>query len=153
MITDSYEFIRERLAPCGLHCGRCFAFASGDIKAYSTALKDALGNFDVYAKRFSKMLGDPTYDIYPEFEKFLSHLAAGSCGGCRKEKCKVFAACGVRLCSETNGVDFCFQCAEFPCDKTEFDENLYNRHVEINRKMKEVGVEKYYDEVKDKPRY
>ena len=50
MTKDSYEFIKERLAPCGLHCGRCFAFVSGDIRAYSTNLKEALGNFDVYAR-------------------------------------------------------------------------------------------------------
>jgi len=30
---------------------------------------------------------------------------------------------------------------------------LYKRSVSINREMKELGVEPYYEKVKDKPRY
>ncbi|NCD43249.1 MAG: DUF3795 domain-containing protein [Bacteroidia bacterium] len=75
------------------------------------------------------------------------------CGGCRQEHCKLFASCGVRPCAEEHDVDFCFQCAEFPCDKTGFDEHLYRRHVEINRKLREAGVEAYDDTVNDLPRY
>ena len=29
------EFIKGRIAPCGLHCGKCFAFADGDISYHS----------------------------------------------------------------------------------------------------------------------
>lgn len=153
MTDDQYEFIKQRLAPCGLHCGRCFAFAGGQIHALSSQLQSALGNFEVFAKRFVDLLNDPIYEKYPEFKEVLDHLAKGGCGGCRKEKCKLFASCGVRPCAEEQKVDFCFQCADFPCDKTGFDEHLYRRHVEINRKMKEMGVEKYYEEVKNLPRY
>ena len=28
---SDYETAMERIAPCGLHCGKCFAFAKGDI--------------------------------------------------------------------------------------------------------------------------
>ena len=62
-------------------------------------------------------------------------------------------SCNVRGCSEVKHVDFCFQCEEFPCNKTGFDEHLYNRHININNRMKEVGVEMYYEEIKDLPRY
>jgi hypothetical protein len=153
MKEKSYEFIKQRIGPCGLHCGRCFAFSDGDIHAYSNHLKDALGNFDVYAKRFVELLDDPIYATYPDFKEFLNHLATVSCAGCREEKCKLFAACGVRPCAESKRVDFCFQCNEFPCQKTGFDENLYKRHVDINIRMKEIGVEEYYDAVKNVPRY
>ena len=145
--------LRCRLAPCGLYCGRCFAFVNGDIRVFSSRLKAALGNFDVYAKRYVKLLDDPIYATYPKFKSFLAHLAGVSCGGCRKEKCKLFVACGVRPCAETRKVDFCFQCADFPCNKTGFDEHLYARHVAINIQMKKVGIEKYFDEVKNIPRY
>ena len=30
---------------------------------------------------------------------------------------------------------------------------LYKRFVAINRRMQEIGIEKYYEEVKDLPRY
>ena len=42
---------------------------------------------------------------------------------------------------------------DFPCNNTGFDKNLYNRSVKINLHMKEIGVEAYYGEIKDKSRY
>lgn len=45
----------DRLAPCGLHCGKCFAFAGGDINRHSAELKKNLGNFRPYAERFSEI--------------------------------------------------------------------------------------------------
>lgn len=147
------EFIKKRLAPCGLHCGKCFAFADGDISIYSRQLKESLGNFDVYAARFVDLLNEPIFLKYPEFKDFLIHLSSGSCNGCRAEQCKLFESCHVRACSEAKNVDFCFQCNEFPCSQTGFDEHLYSRHVNINERMKEIGVERYYDEIKNMTRY
>lgn len=153
MPDKQYEFIKKRLAPCGLHCGRCFAFTDGDISTYSKQLKASLGDFDVYAARFVDLLNDPIYLKYPDFKDFLAHLSLGSCKGCRAERCKLFKSCNVRACSEAKRVDFCFQCNEFPCAHTGFDEHLYKRHVNINERMKEIGVEMYYEEVKELSRY
>lgn len=153
MSEHPYEFIKKRLAPCGLHCGKCFAFTDGDISNYSKQLGESLGNFDVYAARFVELLDEPTFLKYPDFKDFLTHLSSGSCNGCRAEQCKLFKSCNVRACSEVKNVDFCFQCDEFPCNKTGFDEHLYKRHVHINERMKEIGVEMYYEEVKSLSRY
>lgn len=153
MTDNQNEFIKERLAPCGLHCGKCFAFAGGRIHELSRELQAALGNFGAYAERFVTLLNDPVYASYPEFTKFLDHLAKGGCGGCRREECRLFASCGVRPCARERNVDFCFQCAEFPCDRTGFDENLRRRHVAINERMREIGVERYYEAIRDLPRY
>lgn len=153
MSTTQYEFIKKRLAPCGLHCGKCFAFTDGDISGQSKQLKEALGNFDVYAARFVELLNEPLFLKYPDFKEFLTHLSAGSCRGCRAEQCKLFKLCHVRACTEAKSVDFCFQCNEFPCNQTGFDEHLYKRHVAINERMKEIGVEQYYKEVKELSRY
>ncbi|MHC1720996.1 MAG: DUF3795 domain-containing protein [Clostridiaceae bacterium] len=152
-MTDNYEIAKQRLGPCGLHCGKCFAYANGDIHDLSKQLEKALGNFDIYAERFGDMLGEPVFSKYPGFKEFLHYLTIANCQGCRKEKCKLFKTCGVRPCSEKNDVDFCFQCDNFPCEHTGFDEHLQNRHIAINNRMKEIGVEKYYDEVKDQSRY
>ena len=84
------EFIKGRIAPCGLHCGKCFAFADGDISYHSGELKKVLGNFDVYAQRFVEMLDEPVFAKYPDFKEFLNHLSMATCQGCRKEKCKLF---------------------------------------------------------------
>ena len=148
-----YEQIKQRLAPCGLHCGKCFAFADGDIKNHSKRLKESLGNFDIYAQRFTTLLNEPVFDKYADFKEMLTYFSMVDCKGCRQERCKLFKGCNVRDCSEEKGVDFCFQCSEFPCTNTGFDEHLHKRSVDINLRMKEIGVENYYTEIKDKPRY
>jgi len=148
-----YEQIKNRLAPCGLHCGKCFAFTDGDIKNHSSKLRDSLGDFDTYASRFVDLLNEPAFKRYPDFKVLLSYFASVDCNGCRKEKCKMFKNCKVRDCHEQKGIDFCFECAYFPCDNTGFDQHLHKRSVDINLRMKEIGVEKYYNEIKDKSRY
>lgn len=149
----NYEQIKKRLGPCGLHCGKCFAFKHGDIGEYSQKLKESLGEFDVYAERFVGLIKEPLFHKYPDFKEMLNYFSLPQCGGCREEKCKLFKACNVRECSEKMKVDFCFECSDFPCKKTGFDEHLQKRSVKINTRMKEIGVEKYYYEVKDKARY
>lgn len=148
-----YDQIKFRLSPCGLHCGKCFAFVDGDIRNNSKRLKESLGDFDIYAHRFVDLINEPVFKKYPEFKEQLAYFASVECKGCRKEKCKIFKNCKVRDCHEQKKVDYCFQCSDFPCDKTGFDQHLHQRSVDINKRMKEIGVEKYYEEIKDKPRY
>lgn len=148
-----YEQIKNRLAPCGLNCGKCFAYKDGDIVESSKQLIKLLGNFDVYAERFVELLDKPVFKKYPQFKEMLEYFSISECSGCRKEKCKLFKNCKVRLCSEKRGVDYCFQCSDFPCGDTGFDKHLNERSVSINRQMEKIGVEKYYNEIKNKPRY
>ncbi len=147
------EFIKSRLAPCGLHCGKCFAFSEGDISNYSKKLKESLGNFDVYAQRFVELIDEPVFSKYPDFKEMLNYFSSVECGGCRKEKCKIFKECKVHECAENKKVDFCYECPDFPCNNTGFDQHLQKRSVTINKRIKEVGVEVYYNEIKDVPRY
>ena len=149
----NYDEIKDRLAPCGLHCGKCFAFADGEIKKYSKNLKELLGNFEVYALRFVDLLNEPVFNKYPDFKEMLHFFSQVGCSGCRNEKCKIFKDCKVRECHKNKKVDFCFQCPYFPCDQTGFDEHLLKRSVEINSRMKNIGVENYFNEIKNKPRY
>jgi len=145
--------LKSRFGPCGIFCEKCFAYSSGTIREHSITLKKALGNFEIYASRFSDLLGNPVFDKYPDFKALLDYFATVECLGCRKEKCMLYSGCKVRECHKNKNVDFCFQCLEFPCMNTGFDEHLYNRSVKINLRIKEIGIEKYYEEIKDKPRY
>jgi len=149
----TYEFIKERLAPCGLHCGKCFAFTQGDVGKYSKALQTELGEFDVYAERFDQLLDKHVLEKYPAFKDMLNEFTQAQCQGCRKEMCKLFKDCKVRGCAEEKKVDFCFECTDFPCSNTGFDKHLEQRSVNINLRIREIGVEKYYQEIKDTPRY
>ena len=147
------EHIKASLAPCGLSCEKCFAYEDGDIRRYSLKLKEKLGNFDIYAKRFETLLGAPVFKKYPDFKEMLDFFASENCNGCRNEQCKMFKNCGVRGCHQEKQIDFCFQCEEFPCNKTNFDEGLYNAWVRINDIIRNEGIEKYYEKTLQRPRY
>jgi hypothetical protein len=142
----NYNEILDRLGPCGLSCEKCFAFQGGPIEHYSQQLQNALGHFDVYAQRFTTLLNEPVFAKYPEFKEMLAHFAEAGCEGCRKSSCQLFKACQVKDCYKEKNVDFCFQCDEFPCDHTGFDEHLQKRWVKMNERMKQVGVENFYQE-------
>jgi len=145
-----YDEVLEFLAPCGLSCQKCFAYQKGEIGYHSKKLQNLLGNFDIYAKRFSNFI--PEFKDYPSFKKMLSYFSSPDCLKCRQGTCK-YANCGVVECYKNKGVDFCFQCEEFPCEKTNFDPHLEKRWRRMNIRMKEIGVEAYFELTKDICRY
>ena len=145
-----YDEILRMLAPCGLHCGKCMAYADGDIKKHAEELKRLLGSFDNYAERFSNFI--PVFKDYPSFKELLDYFSRAECKGCRQGDGK-YPNCGIAQCYKDKNVDFCFQCNEFSCDKSNFDENLKSRWIKINNRLKEIGVWAYIEETKDLPRY
>jgi hypothetical protein len=147
-----YEEVLKHLAPCGLSCQKCFAFKDGDIRKAASTLKDKLGNFEIYAQRFSSLV-DPVFAHYPAFKELLFFLAGGSCQGCRDQVCGLWPECFVASCYREKKVDYCFQCEEFPCQKVNFDEHLKRRWVQMNLSMREIGVMKYYEYTRTEPRY
>jgi hypothetical protein len=145
-----YQDILQELGSCGLNCRKCFAYSKGDIKRTSGELQKRLGDFDRYAERFAGFL--PVFKNYPAFKELLVHMAQADCDGCRQGQCK-FPNCGVAPCAREKGVDFCFQCLDFPCDRSNFDADLKRRWIQMNNRMKEIGVKAYFEETKDIPRY
>jgi hypothetical protein len=143
----------DKFGPCGLLCEKCFAYAKGPIKFYSKKLKNNLGDFDYYAKRFTKLFDEPLFDKYHDFKELLSLFSSNNCQGCRKQDCHLFNDCKVKQCYKNKQIDFCYQCADFPCNNTGFDENLKLRWAKINKRILEIGLENYYNEIKDQPRY
>ncbi len=145
-----YKDILSKLAPCGLNCYKCFANSEGAIRETSINLQNLLGSFDIYAERFSSFL--PIFRQYPSFKVLLNYLTKENCLGCRNGSC-LFPNCGVKDCYRNKKIDFCFQCNEFPCEKTNFDSHLKQRWIKINKRMKEIGIKAYYKETKNLPRY
>ncbi len=145
-----YAEIIKCLAPCGLNCVKCIAFGEGDIKKHSNELKRLLGSFDNYAERFSNFI--PVFKNYSAFKELLNYFTQANCKGCRQGDGK-YPNCSVASCCKQKGIDFCFQCEEFPCEKINFDPNLKERWIKINNRMKAIGLEAYYEETKESPRY
>jgi hypothetical protein len=147
------DTIKEFIAPCGLCCETCFAHVNGDIRKLSVQLKEKLGNFHIHAKRFETLLGDPIFEKYGDFKAMLDYFAAENCHGCRNEQCRLFKKCGVRPCHQELQVDFCYECDEFPCDRTNFDESLYKSWVTINEIIRKKGIETYCRKARMRSRY
>ena len=151
--STEYEKIKVNFGYCGICCEKCFAFKNGKIKYHSNKLKDYLGNFDIYAKRFIKLLNEPKFEKYPDFKLMLDFFSEVNCEGCRKTEFHLYENCKVRNCIKNRKIDFCFQCTDFPCKNTGFDEHLEQRWIKINEKMKEIGLEKFHSETKNISRY
>ena len=122
------EFIKGRIAPCGLHCGKCFAFSDGEISYHSNELKRSLGNFDVYAQRFVDLLDEPVFAKYPDFKEFLNHLSVATCQGCRKEKCKLFKTCNDVYAARRNKLIIVSSAAASPV-KTLVSTSIYTKDL------------------------
>ncbi len=143
----------EKFGPCGLLCEKCFAYDKGSIRHHAEQLKDSLGEFSNYAKRFVTLLDAPVFNKYSDFNELLNLFSQGSCLGCRKQECHLFKDCKVKQCYKDKKIDYCYQCSDFPCNNSGFDENLKQRWLKINHKIREIGLENYYHGIKDKPRY
>ena len=79
------------VGPCGIYCGQCEAYMAGDNAAIMEYL---------LSKGFKK-------ESLP-------------CPGCRELKgnCPALKeTCATYTCAAQHGVDLCYQCPDFPCDK------------------------------------
>jgi hypothetical protein len=136
-----YEEILKVLAPCGMDCIRCLGYERGQVRELAVQLQTLLNGLDQHAERFSNYV--PAFKKYPMFAEVLGVFAGVDCSGCRGNEAK-YPHCGI---------DFCFQCSEYPCSPEGIDSYLRKRWLEMNDRMKEIGVEAYYEETKDLPRY
>ena len=146
---ESEELLRK-VAPCGLICYTCTAAKDGAIQINSQQLLILLDSFDSYAEQFSEH--EPKMKKYPDFKDVLQLFAEAGCAGCRGGKC-MYPGCRVMPCIREKGYDFCFECEAFPCEEVDFEPKLREKWVRANQRMKEIGVEAYFDELKDQSHY
>jgi len=142
--------IVARIAACGLDCGRCLSHPGSPISRHARGLLTELGNFAARAAFFARL--DPVFEHYAAFETVATRFAAADCAGCRSGKC-LLGHCTVQTCVTARGVDFCFECAEFPCDHTGFSETLHARWLANNEKMRQMGLAAYMAWVAGQARY
>lgn len=147
----TYQEVVERLAPCGLDCERCVMYAKGRVKNSATDLMQALEGFENMAPKVADRF--PALAGYDGFVEILKFFAGAQCAGCREGFSPPLPFCAARTCFREQGVDFCYQCAEYPCRRNSYQENMETRWRSYNDRMREVGAERYYQESLDKPRY
>lgn len=148
--SDGYAAAVERLAPCGLDCRRCVAFAEGSVKDQAAGLMHDLRGYEAIARVVADRV--PAMAGYSAFVEVLEFFAGASCGGCRSRSAAM-PFCSAGECFREKGVDFCFQCDEYPCERNRYPENLHKRWRTINDRMRDVGVTRYVRESLELPRY
>ena len=136
-----YADIKHIIAPCGLDCGRCAGYSRGEIKRLSGELIAHLGNYRRIAPVRAR--ADEEFAYYEQFEKILNTFASTDCDGCRTEGSRCPAICKAKSCHKEKGVDFCFQCSEFPCE-SDMDVVTGKRWQQNNKRMNEIGAEAFY---------
>ena len=146
----TYEEILGRLAPCGLDCQRCVMCADGVVQRSASELSAALEGFDSMAARMADHV--PALGGYQQFKQVLDVFCDASCTGCRGGGSSL-SFCAARSCFKQQGVDFCFQCGDYPCGRNDYPESFESQWRTVNDRMREVGVEEYYRESLQSPRY
>ena len=146
-----YGDVVKRLAPCGLDCARCADYENGEIRQLSARLLTLLGNYKRLAEL--KKERNPAFENYDHFVDVLTAFASAACSGCRGDHVTCpLQTCSAKACQREKGVDFCFQCAAYPCEQ-QFSGRLRDRWMDINDRMKAMGVVEYYLEQLKQPRY
>lgn len=143
-----YSAMVDVLAPCGLNCSRCAEYKNGEIKQSSEKLLFLLGDYQRIASMKEKT--NPAFTAYQQFLEILNILAQGPCGGCRSDENYCPVECAAKNCYREKGVEFCFQCSAFPCDK---EIPARERWLKMNERMLGVGVEQFFAEQSKLPRY
>ncbi len=109
------------IAPCGIDCAKC------DILAATDDPKIAQHISDWFKQEMNK-------DIDPKDIR---------CAGCREDRDKHWSAdCWIlKCCVDDRGLQYCFQCDEFPCEKlvkwSQQDEG-YGRALQRLKDMKQA---------------
>lgn len=151
LMPPSRSELLRLIAPCGLYCGGCLAFAGGAIRNHARALRDLLGaNFGGYAKRLAAM--NPVLGKYEDFAELLDFLSQGTCKGCRDGGC-LLADCGVRTCTLRRNVDFCGLCPDFPCDNPGLPQGLLATWRKNSELLRDKGPAAYLELARTRPRY
>ncbi len=119
---------RQFISYCGIYCANCPIFIAG-------ALSDKKKKAQL-AKKLSEEMGKK---ITPE---------EISCLGCRSStKSHWTQDCKIRKCASEKGIEFCYQCEEFPCSSLH---EFYKKNQEPRenlKKISKVGVDAFLAEI------
>jgi len=143
----------KNVSCCGqYYCSMC-AYYKGTIV---DAAKNLLG----YAERYGslRLIAERSNACnFDEFLKGLRWLSSHSrpCRGCRfGGGWSWWPDCPVRDCTIQKGIDFCYECDDFPCKKLKEEPLLERKRmiIETNNRIKSLGIERYVEQLKERYR-
>ncbi|BCZ46459.1 hypothetical protein psyc5s11_25260 [Clostridium gelidum] len=143
----------EKIAPCSLMCHTCIAYEDGVISQTAKQLsKYTEGICEFYEKHSPNEI-----ERFKVFQEELAKYSAGKCSGCRNKEhlgCSI-KGCFILDCTKERDIDYCGECAEFPCDKMQkiFEEEVYMQWLKGNREIKNWGIEVFWEKNCERPHY
>ena len=122
------------ISVCGLNCARCDIYEAGHG---NTKLRDEILEW---------FKNERNETLEPE---------QINCNWCRGSLNTHWSSdCEMMLCAKRNGLQYCFQCEDFPCvavNKFSSDDvSHHKKTVENSKRMKEVGLEIWIEEQRKK---
>lgn len=161
LFKNNYDLpnkILKDVAPCSLFCSTCTGCKYGEISNHSKELLRLLEGHKEFLDKNLKSAYRHKLDEFIAFEKKLKKYAYPKCDGCRTggaNGCSI-KGCFINECVKEHSVNYCGECPLFPCDKVNkniFKERVINKWLEGNKRIKEVGIIKYYEERKNNTHY
>ena len=157
--TDDLENkILKDVAPCSMFCSTCTGCKYGKISYHARELLRLLEGHKEFLDKNLIAAYRHKLEEFENFEKKLNKYANPKCNGCRTggaNGCSI-KGCFINECTKEHKVNYCGECPLFPCDKVNssiFKENVIKKWLEGNKRIKEVGIKKYYEERRDIPHY
>ena len=135
----------DKIAPCGLYCGDCFAH-QGRIADLARDLRKELrtAKFDMYAEELSKVGPFRDFEAYPEAYRVLGAMVKFRCKrGCRAGGGNPW--CAMKKCTERKGIRGCWECDDVEgCSKLDaLDATHGDAHRRNLRRLGKAGEEDF----------
>ncbi len=152
------EEILKRIAPCSMFCSTCTGCQYGEISYHAKKLLHYLEGHEEFLDKNLKKEYRHKLEEFKTFQKKLKKYANPKCGGCRDGRavgCSI-KNCLIPECVKKHQVDFCAECGEFPCEKvndTIYKKTTIEKWLNGNKQIREIGIEEYDKENKEKPHY
>ena len=142
-----------RIAPCSLLCHTCGGYEHGVLHELSSQLLHYTQGMTEFKATYSA----ESAQRFAAFRAQLGRLCNTGCGGCRTGRTPgcCIEGCFVPDCAQAHGVDFCGQCAEFPCEKprTFFEPIVYEQWLRGGEEIRQKGIVAYWEAHKSTPHY
>ena len=141
----------DKMAPCGLYCGDCFAH-QGRIADLARDLRKELraAKFDIFAEELSKMSFFRAYEDYPQCYEVLGAMVKFRCKkGCRAGGGNPW--CKMKKCPEGKGLRGCWECDDAEtCKHLQFLEPTHgDAHLRNLRRIARKGEEAFVEGKRD----
>jgi len=155
------EKLLNYVAPCSLLCYTCPAYKDGAI---SKCASDLCSYFEGYYDFMDDNIPKDYRSYLNDFKAFYDRLekyTKRSCACCRSNPSPgsgCIEGCIIPACTKEHKVDFCGECAEFPCEKAKeffgkINDTILADWENGNKRIKEVGIRQYFEEKKDVSHY